>query len=114
MGVLRVPRLICCRFVYPCGDVYEGEWKAGKYHGAGKYTSVDSDGHALEYEGEWKGDKMNGHGRYVYKDTGDVYEGNFINGFREGFGKYTRQDSDRAGLGWAGLGCAGLRCAGLG
>eukprot|EP00325_Prymnesiales_sp_UTEX-LB-985_P010600 CAMPEP_0174758588 /NCGR_PEP_ID=MMETSP1094-20130205/107838_1 /TAXON_ID=156173 /ORGANISM="Chrysochromulina brevifilum, Strain UTEX LB 985" /LENGTH=657 /DNA_ID=CAMNT_0015964515 /DNA_START=16 /DNA_END=1990 /DNA_ORIENTATION=- len=85
-------------FYYPCGDVYEGEWKAGKYHGFGRYTSGDSDGRALEYEGEWKGDKMDGYGKYKYKDSGDVFEGNFINGFREGFGKYTT----KAGGVWMG------------
>jgi len=31
---------------------------------------------------------MDGHGKYIYKSTGDVYEGGFVNGFREGFGKY--------------------------
>jgi hypothetical protein len=52
--------------------VYEGEWKGGKYHGRGKYTSGDSGGRALEYDGEWKADKMEGYGRYIYKDTGDL------------------------------------------
>lgn len=122
--------------------MYEGQWKAGRYFGRGKYTSVNSDGqalecaHALEFQiqkehlctiavhaihlasdraisrprsalnlptliqpsradnGEWINDKMEGHGQYVYKSTGDIYEGGFVNGFREGFGKYYKPNGD--------------------
>ena len=37
---------------------------------------------------------MEGHGNYIYKSTGDVYAGNFVNGYREGFGKYTCANGD--------------------
>jgi len=81
-------------FVFACGDVYKGQWSAGQYQGKGSYTSVDSGGQALEYDGEWVRDKMEGHGRYIYKDSGDVYEGGFDNGFRQGFGKLTCGNGD--------------------
>lgn len=81
-------------FVFACGDTYHGQWLAGKYHGKGRYTSVDSEGQALEYDGEWVRDKMEGQGRYIYKSSGDVYEGGFDNGFRVGFGKLTCANGD--------------------
>lgn len=81
-------------FVFACGDVYKGQWSAGQYQGKGSYTSVDSAGHALEYDGEWVRDKMEGHGKYIHKSTGDVYEGGFDNGFRQGFGKHTCANGD--------------------
>lgn len=82
------------KFVFACGDVYDGEWLGGMYNGKGRYSSVDSEGHALEYDGDWVRDKMEGHGRYIYKSSGDVYEGSFVNGFREGFGKYKCANGD--------------------
>jgi hypothetical protein len=37
---------------------------------------------------------MCGNGKYVYRDTGDVYEGGWADGFREGFGKLTKANGD--------------------
>ena len=63
--------------------MYEGEWKGGMYHGSGTYTGFNSD----SYAGEWKEDRMHGQGSYTYRDSGDVYEGSWIEGKREGYGK---------------------------
>lgn len=73
--------------MYACGDVYEGEWKGGKYHGHGSYTSAESD----EYTGEWVNDTMEGKGRLMYRATGDVFEGTFVGGKPDGLGTYVSQ-----------------------
>ena len=79
------------KFIFACGDVYEGEWLDGQYHGFGKYTSADSD----EYEGEWRCDKMEGKGKLTRKEAfgassaGDVWEGTFVDGKKEGKGTHT-------------------------
>lgn len=41
------------RHEYDNGDVYEGEFLAGKRHGNGVYTSVNGS----RYEGAWKDDQ---------------------------------------------------------
>ena len=74
----------------PTGDIYEGEWKGGLYHGRGRYTGFNSD----SYDGEWEADTMHGTGRYTYCDSGDVYEGGWVAGKREGFGKETCGNGD--------------------
>ena len=38
------------------------------------------------YEGYWKDDLFQGKGRIVYKDN-EVYEGDFFEGKKQGFGK---------------------------
>jgi hypothetical protein len=68
---------------------YEGEYKDGKLHGKGKYTSVDGD----VYEGEWKDNNMHGQGKLTYA-SGDVYEGEFKDDKNHGKGKYTFADGD--------------------
>eukprot|EP00966_Prymnesium_polylepis_P316064 7302838-Prymnesium_polylepis.2 len=73
------------KIYYVCGDVYEGEWRDGMYHGRGKYYSQRKGGD--EYEGEWRADKPHGHGRYFWRETGDVYEGGWVHGLREGKGR---------------------------
>jgi len=70
------------KFNFACGDSYEGGWLDGMFHGHGKYASTGSD----EYEGEWRADKMEGHGKLTRRDTGEVWEGNFVDGKKHGFG----------------------------
>ena len=94
-------------FEYCNGDVYKGQWKGGRYEGRGSYTAAPSQlaadamargrgllggdalphGRSDEYDGEWHADKPHGWGRYVYSATGDVYEGQWVNGLREGEGR---------------------------
>ena len=45
-------------FMYLNKDKYEGDFKADKREGDGRYFF--NDGHV--YEGEWKSDQENGHG----------------------------------------------------
>jgi len=63
------------RYVYPLGDVYEGDFKIGKRHGKGKYTYAKGG----VYEGEWDWGLRHGKGRLTDYD-GKVYEGIFENG----------------------------------
>ena len=77
------------RMVYACGDVYEGEWKAGVREGHG--TFLYATGHM--YEGEWKADVFEGHGTYRYA-SGDVYEGEFKADVQEGHGTFQSADGN--------------------
>ncbi|UQZ89024.1 hypothetical protein C4J81_07355 [Deltaproteobacteria bacterium Smac51] len=72
---------------------YEGEMKNGRYDGRGRLTSFYRDGTFSEYEGPWVRDlKGTGRGRMVYTN-GDVYEGEFKNGYRHGRGVYHWRES---------------------
>ena len=70
--------------VYASGDMYEGQWRAGKKHGQGKYTTATGD----VYEGEYVENVREGHGKLSFA-TGDVYEGGFVDGKKHGVGTYT-------------------------
>lgn len=82
---------------------YEGEFKYNNRHGKGKLYD-DTRLKILEYEGEFKNDKFDGYGiNYLSQYIGewkngekngkgqdyhfDVYEGTFVNGVREGYGR---------------------------
>ena len=69
--------------VYASGDMYEGQWKAGKREGQG--TTRYAIGNV--YEGQYKADTKEGEGKFCYA-TGDVYEGQYKAGMQEGKGKY--------------------------
>jgi len=45
------------------------------------------------YEGEWKDDQKNGYGIYIHAN-GDVYEGEWRDGKRHGYGTYKRHGHD--------------------
>ena len=70
--------------VYASGDMYEGQWRAGKKHGQGKYTTTTSE----VYEGGYVEGKRHGYGENSFAD-GDLYEGEWVAGKRHGRGKYT-------------------------
>ena len=57
---------------------------ARRYHGRGKYWSPSGAGD--EYEGEWRADRPHGHGRYLWRSSGEVYEGEWHDGMRDGKG----------------------------
>ena len=62
-------------------DVYLGEFKDGNAHGQGTYTWATGN----SYEGTWvNGERVHG----KYKDNDGTYEGDFLNGKRQGFGSY--------------------------
>jgi hypothetical protein len=69
-----------------------GPLRQGMYHGHGVYFSADCD----EYDGEWRCDKMHGVGKITQKDTGDVWEGTFVDGLKDGVGTYTSASSGAA------------------
>ena len=86
---------------------YEGDTKVlgiGKVrHGKGRCTYVDS---GNVYEGHWVNDMRNGNGSYLEKSTNDTYVGEWLNDERSGSGKqdYGSVDDDRISYtgSWAG------------
>ena len=71
-------------------DRYEGEYRDGKRHGQGVYTSANGD----RYEGEYRDGK--GHGRGVYTwASGNRYDGEWRDGKRHGQGVQTWVYGDR-------------------
>ena len=70
--------------VYPSGNMYEGQWRAGNRHGQGKYTTAIGN----VYEGGYVEGKEHGHGNYS-ASIGDVYEGEYAAGKKHGRGKMT-------------------------
>ena len=70
--------------VYASGDMYEGQWKAGKREGQG--TTRYAIGNV--YVGQYKANTKEGEGKFFYA-TGDVYEGQYKAGKHEGKGKYS-------------------------
>jgi hypothetical protein len=92
------------RMLYPNGDVYDGEWDKGKYHGFGVFTGQNG----YRYEGFWRQGKRHGLGKENCPD-GMAYEGEFVNNKRHGPGTLRWpngsvyvgefQDGQRAGQG---------------
>mmetsp|Transcript_6112 Transcript_6112/g.13847 ORF Transcript_6112/g.13847 Transcript_6112/m.13847 type:complete len:193 (+) Transcript_6112:518-1096(+) len=77
---------LCCgsgQMMWEDGDVYDGEWKAGKHVGQGTLWYADGD----RYEGEWKAGKHDGQGTYWFADGGR-YEGEWKAGEEDGQGTY--------------------------
>lgn len=90
------PELKFAKKTYADGSVYEGEWKADKKEGRGKYTYAGKYTYGKYtygdvYDGEWKADKQEGRGKLTLAD-GDVYEGEWKAGEKEGRGKLTWAD----------------------
>ena len=69
---------------FPNGDVYEGDFVYGTFHGKGKYTFADG----TVYEGAFSCGKFHGKGNQLLSN-GDSYEGDFFNDEFHGKGKYT-------------------------
>ena len=70
--------------VFVSGDMYEGQWLAGKRHAQGKFTGAAGN----VYEGQWLAGKSHGQGKMTFAD-GDVYEGEFQKDLYHGRGKLT-------------------------
>ena len=58
------------------GDVYEGDFYKNLREGKGRMTLKNGD----FYEGDFSQNKFHGKGRYEWKDSGDVFYGNFEKG----------------------------------
>ena len=91
-------------FRWSDGDEFDGEWQNGQRHGKGKWTYGDG----RYYTGVWENGESISSSSIVYPsssgntayasiakvervvfDNGDVYEGEMVDGFRHGKGKYT-------------------------
>merc|ERR1711990_1073570 len=76
---------------YANGDVYDGDFKDGNFHGKGTYTWANGN----VYVGEWKDDKKHGKATYTVNsgwNKGDVYVGEYKDDKRNGYGKFTNAD----------------------
>ena len=71
------------KMTYANGNVYDGEWKDGKHFGHGVMTYAT--GLIKSYNGEWKDGIKSGHGVLVY-ENGSSYDGEWANGNYNGFG----------------------------
>ena len=58
------------------GDSYHGLWDNGIKKHFGKYTFSNGD----VYMGQFANDKPNGHGKKEFSISGNIYEGNWIDG----------------------------------
>ena len=76
-------------YTSPSGDKYVGEWKDGKMHGQGTHTGANGD----KSVGEWKDGEMHGQGIYTTAD-GAQYVGEFKQDKANGQGTYTLVNGD--------------------
>jgi hypothetical protein len=70
------------------GHRFSGSWFAGKKHGQGTFFYGDGN----VYYGQWAEDKLQGTGKLtIYPGTAleETYQGEFQNGLKHGFGRYT-------------------------
>ena len=75
--------------VHASGDMYEGQWRAGKREGVGTYHSADGS----KYVGQWVAGQKQGHGTYRFAD-GEKYEGEWESGKPSGGGTYRYPSGD--------------------
>ncbi len=85
-----------CKVLIPAlSGTYEGKCKKGLAHGYGTATGTDT------YTGQFKKGLPHGKGKYEWS-TGEVYEGDWKNGVRDGVGSFTfminEKDTLLAGL----------------
>tara|TARA_B110000003_G_scaffold229332_1_gene231132 strand:+ start:495 stop:1313 length:819 start_codon:yes stop_codon:yes gene_type:complete len=80
-------------YVWESGDIYEGGFVDGHFHGQG--TSTFSDGSS--YVGEYKDGKRNGQGTQTFSD-GSSYVGEYKDGEKHGQGTYVYEN----GHSWTG------------
>ena len=73
-------------FVFFSGNTYRGEVREGIIHGDGEYAWADL---GARYTGSFSWGNFTGRGRLQWRD-GSTYDGDVVNGVREGFGVYRR------------------------
>lgn len=93
-------------------ELYQGEWKDDKFHGFGHYSYADG----KSYSGDWKegiqdgigtfeteeilyfgslaNGSVNGYGEVLYKNSGDIYYGDFEESIKSGTGTYLFEDGN--------------------
>ena len=64
-----------CKYLFPNGDTYVGDYLNDRMNGNGTYTFAGGD----SYTGAFSGDAFNGTGTYTFAD-GTVYTGVFVDG----------------------------------
>jgi hypothetical protein len=68
------------------GTIYVGSFSQGLKHGKGKWKKVSATkGRQTTFDGEYFQDKKQGEGRFEW-ESGNVYEGSFLQDDRHGFG----------------------------
>ena len=67
------------------GDIYQGEWNAGKACGNGVF--IDQQGSM--YDGEWANDAYHGKGTEQWNYNQIVYTGDFVDGQKTGKGRFS-------------------------
>lgn len=79
----------------PNGDTYIGEWMNDLKHGKGRYEAVKS---GMLYDGDWKNGKRDGYG-VLSKKSGDrymkEYTGSWVSGKKQGSGTQFYKSGDR-------------------
>lgn len=78
---------LMARLQRPNGDVYEGEFRGGEYHGRGTLTASNGD----TFTGNWENGELNGHGTLTTAE-GLMYVGDFRDGKLHGKGRLTYPD----------------------
>jgi hypothetical protein len=73
-------------FKFSSGAVYEGEFRYGHFDGRGTYSFGTG-----MYDGLWKAGKYHGHG-FLLKADGSSFTGNFEEGVQHGKGEENRAD----------------------
>jgi hypothetical protein len=76
------------KFILPNGEKYVGNWTMGKRDGYGKATFENGD----IYVGTWRQDKVLGQGVMYYAKSGNLYDGAFAKGMRNGVGTLKLRD----------------------
>lgn len=67
--------------LYPDGSIFSGVWNNGLIQGKGIFIEKSGS----KWLGVWNNDLLNGVG--VEINSNYFYEGDYVNGYREGFGK---------------------------
>ena len=75
------------RFEFACGDVYDGQWADGRYHGVGQYTSPGGDG---DSRGQQHADSRTGTGATFTARRAKCEE--WFHGMRDGKGREIHAD----------------------
>jgi len=76
------------RYYHKNGDMYEGEFKDNLAYGKGSFEKMSADGDPdyFKYEGEWEDNLPEGKGIH-YNGLGEVYNGEFSRGMKNGYGE---------------------------
>lgn len=80
-------------FIDCLGNKYVGDFKMSMAHGKGTYTNTMG----AIYEGEWRYDMQHGSGAERWTGSNSVFEGDFVDGLRNGFGTWLHNNKSYRG-----------------